>query len=1098
MHCFSYQNILLNLFPGNELEGGMTNIYLRLRGSTTLEVTPLLGPTAPGKIFLEGDTFQIRGHWLGIDFKVELALAQESSAWFWHVELTNTKSELVTVDLIYTHDLALALSDVIGCNEYFVSQYLDYRSLLHAQRGVVLAARQNLPMNGGHPWALVGSLRQGVGFANDAWQLFGFNRPQKNLPLALGHEHLPNQILQHEHSLAAVQDSPIDINAGDRVRAGFFGFFSTDHSLASSDKDLDIVNQVLELVEAKASDTSNSSMAASKFQVSRDLNLTSERQSRDSLFTQCRSLSCLDLTERDLLRFWPGPCRQKEMKGPDWLSFFWGSNVHVVSKVKEMEVLRPHGLIMRTGAQLFPEENSLTTTVWMSGVFNSMVTQGNTSTNRILSPTKSYLNLFRSYGQRIFVEQGGEYLLLEVPSAFEMNPQCCRWIYKHEGGVIEVRTDAAIHSHELNLEISVVEGSPCRFLITEQLAADKGRYPLFHWQTEEDLPLGSELVELGDERLFLDGQSRGLNYRCLMTSIGQSFHWRMSSGLQDTKKSKEDGRVSGLGVADREGTHLSQVTFSTDLLLVPPQESPLATHIHGLQDSIPWMKHNALIHFLAPRGLEQYVAGAWGTRDVTQGPVELLRSMGEMAAWRKVLLEVFSAQNFAGDWPQWFMFFEEQKYIRSGECHSDIVFWPLLSLAEYLIDSEDAQLLEEKVNYFDKPHEGGSGDFTIWHHLESAMSLIDRSCIAGTPVVAYGNGDWDDSMVAIDMGMRQRLCSSWTVTLQYQTLMTLAKALRRLGFVDKAQQLTQKAELVREFFQEHLMVDGVIAGFVEFGVGGEKNYLIHPKDQQTGVRYRLIPMVHGILSEILSPEQIEPTLNIVRDHLVSPDGARLSDRPLVYRGGPRKLFDRAESSAFFGREIGLMYNHAHLRYAQSLAVCGRSEEFFVALDQAHAIGFCHRLSRANIRQLNCFYSSSDALFNDRYQSFQNYDEIKQGEVRFEGGWRIYSSGPGLFLRLVHDYFLGLRRGSKYFIFDPVIEKSLDGLRVHTAFDNHRVEIVYRVKEKGCGLRRLVVNGDELKWQREVNPYRLGGGAILIGDLFQSYHKDQNEMIIEVD
>ena len=38
-----------------------------------------------------------------------------------------------------------------------------------------------------------------------------------------------------------------------------------------------------------------------------------------------------------------------------------------------------------------------------------------------------------------------------------------------------------------------------------------------------------------------------------------------------------------------------------------------------------------------------------------------------------------------------------------------------------------------------------------------------------------------------------------------------------------------------------------------------------------------------------------------------PDGARLMDRPIAYHGGPETIFRRAESAAFFGREIGLMY-----------------------------------------------------------------------------------------------------------------------------------------------------------------------------------------------
>ena len=49
------------------------------------------------------------------------------------------------------------------------------------------------------------------------------------------------------------------------------------------------------------------------------------------------------------------------------------------------------------------------------------------------------------------------------------------------------------------------------------------------------------------------------------------------------------------------------------------------------------------------------------------------------------------------------------------------------------------------------------------------------------------------------------------------------------------------------------------------------------------------------------------------------------DRPVAYHGGAETIFRRAESAAFFGREIGLMYVHAHLRYAEAMAMLGEPE-----------------------------------------------------------------------------------------------------------------------------------------------------------------------------
>jgi 1,2-beta-oligoglucan phosphorylase len=75
-------------------------------------------------------------------------------------------------------------------------------------------------------------------------------------------------------------------------------------------------------------------------------------------------------------------------------------------------------------------------------------------------------------------------------------------------------------------------------------------------------------------------------------------------------------------------------------------------------------------------------------------------------------------------------------------------------------------------------------------------------------------------------------------------------------------------------------------------------------------------MERGIVSGIFTPEQAASHLELICRHLTGPDGARLMDRPLKYSGGIEKIFRRAESSTFFGREIGLMYVHEHIRYAE--------------------------------------------------------------------------------------------------------------------------------------------------------------------------------------
>jgi hypothetical protein len=100
-------DMMLNLFLGNETEGGPSNLYLRRHGKV-IEVMPLLGPRSPAAARCDERSLTFSGEWRGIRFVTSMMLAESASAWFWHVELENAGSVAKTVDLVYVQDLALA------------------------------------------------------------------------------------------------------------------------------------------------------------------------------------------------------------------------------------------------------------------------------------------------------------------------------------------------------------------------------------------------------------------------------------------------------------------------------------------------------------------------------------------------------------------------------------------------------------------------------------------------------------------------------------------------------------------------------------------------------------------------------------------------------------------------------------------------------------------------------------------------------------------------------------------------------------------------------------------------------------------------------
>ena len=1086
-------DIMLNLFLGNEADGGLANIHLRRHGDP-VETTPLLGPVSPASYEADARGFTARGRWRDIRFQVRLVLADGVPGWFWHVELENVGKSSVTCDLIHTQDIGLAHYGAIRLNEFYVSQYVDHSPLEHSKLGVAVASRQNQSMGGRCPWTVTGSLGRGTAYATDALQFHGLVTRAGGTPPALS-AGLPGKRLQHEHSMVAIQDAPLVLKPGEKKRSGFFGWFVVNKSEATSQEDVAVIDAALALAEAAFPLQSKSTPDAAKRAA--------------GLFASAPLLESLTLDAGMTARLFGNEPRHVEESDQGVLSFFTANRTHVVLKAKELAVLRPHGHLLRTGSSLVPDETALTSTAWMNGVFHSMVTQGHVSINRFLSTCHTYLGLFRSHGQRVFVELEGRWHLLGVPSAFEMALDSCRWIYRHRGGVIEVVSTAPDHTHELLLTLTVLEGPPCRFLISHHVAMNgddgsqaiplrkevRGRGTFVRAIPDSDVgsrfpdggffvsPSGDTVVEMtgGDELLFEDGVSRNQPFLCLITSPSRAASLVIEGHLLDAKAA-----TLKAGFWD---------SLTAGVRVEVPGACPLGAAAARTADILPWYIHNALVHYLSPRGLEQYSGGGWGTRDVCQGPVELLLALGRLEPIRDLLCRVFRQQNGDGDWPQWFMFFDRERQIRPGDSHGDIVYWPLVALAEYLTATGDAGLLDERLPFFHGGGDAAAERGTVWQHVERALGLIRRRVIAGTHLAAYGHGDWNDSLQPARAEMRERLCSSWTVTLNYQTCTALAGALRHVGQHERAGEMQAMADVVLEEFQRILIVDGVIAGFAYFHEGGNTDFLLHPGDKITGLSYSVLPMVHAIINDMLTPEQAEAHLALIRKHLLGPDGARLFDRPLAYHGGPQKYFQRAESASFFGREIGIMYTHAHLRYCEALARHGDAEAFFVALGQAIPIGVQEFVPTATLRQANCYFSSSDAAFADRYEAFDSYDRVKRGEVPLEGGWRVYSSGAGIAVRLVWQCFLGIRIESASVVIDPVIPVILDGLIADLPLEGRKLEVTYRVTRTGSGPVSITLNGEALPFTRVENRYRTGGARIVREDFAKRLQDDLNQLVV---
>jgi 1,2-beta-oligoglucan phosphorylase len=972
-HVAEGRRIMVNRTLGSPLAGSMGRLCLRI-GGIAPRVLPVAGAQARCRIGATSERCVWQGESGGVGHVVTLQLHAEENLWLWHVQVHNGREHTLAADAILIQDLGLGEPGFLMNNEAYASQYLDHHIARDARMGPVLMGRQNLAQGGEHPWVAHGCLEGAVGYATDFLQLMGpAYRDADQFAISFG-TNLASVRLQHESACAALQSNPVTLAAGASASWTFFGLYRADHSGASADADLALIEKVAQ-VRAGARPPAMQLSAPPR-----------------SVLLDAHCALAEPLSERALRARYPQQTDIERADG-EMLSFFTRGETdsrHIVLREKERQVVRRHGAILVSGPRMLPDDGMLCLTCWMHGVFGAQLTLGNTSFHRLWSVSRDPYNITRGSGLRMLVDAGDGWRLLAVPSVFEIGLADCRWIYLL--GERTLTISAVVSGDEPAAQWRVtVEGPPCRFLVfghvvlgeqefahAAQLAIDSGqkrfsfrpepggmwsqRYPAAIYHLVTSTPECIEAIG-SDELLHGDRTAHTGGYAVLQTVPTNELVFAVVGSLTDPRDAERLAAkyANPLADASMQGgaiAHWHSVTRGIRI------RSPVPAAGAGAMDTIfPWLVHDAIVHLTVPHGLEQYTGGAWGTRDICQGPMELLLALEHDETARTILRIVF-AQQYAqrGDWPQWFML-EPYSAIQDREAHGDVIIWPLKALCDYLEATGDFAILEEPVPWRREDNlEPTAAADPVAVHIDKLIATVRQRFVPGTSLIRYGNGDWNDSLQPVDPAKRDWMVSSWTVALLYEQLCRYAEVLRRSGRSDGATPQALAAAM-REDFNHFLIRDGTVAGYGEFSpAGGLPELLLHPADRRTGVRYSLLPMTQAILGALFTPEQVRHHLGLIRTHLSFPDGVRLMDRPLAYHGGPQVTFQRAESAAFFGREIGLMYTHAHLRYAQTMAVLGEAQEMWDALLLVNPIAATDRLPQATLRQRNAYFSSSDADF----------------------------------------------------------------------------------------------------------------------------------------
>jgi cellobiose phosphorylase len=1084
---FVHANIMLNQFQGSAREGSVNNIWLRVYEGGKPAVQPLLGLYSGSHILRAPDQLVYTGAFNGVGYTVTFRLPKPG-LWFWKIDLEGPGK---TVDLLYGQDTGIAAKAAVLTNELYIAQYLDHRPLT-GERGWVVCSRQNQDQNGLFPYLQQGMIRgRTAAFSTDGIQFFGLSYRGTHVPRAL-FEDLPSRKVQGEFSYTALQSEKVTLKGGKTL--AFYGIFRSDHREAV--QEIEFAAEIEESYRSAFEDTS----AGKDLTAGADLKELKPLRIRKVFASPPYTSPPWDKAVTDC--FFPSRFLEEWDNEGELLSFFTADHAHVVLQAKELRTERPHGTIITTKInEKEVDVRLITSTAYLYGIFNGQTTAGNTSFHKFLSAARGQFNLLKNSGQRIYVKINGVFSLLTLPAAFEMGMNYARWFYPVEDDTLVISSFAAADSMDIVLNLHSVRGRARDFIITHQLVLgdnefrtpvdvetiENGLSPILRFRPDQsvrkespypglhyDLHIPGVSFTWSDDRIFFeDGEPK--NGTLLTVAINGIDHFQI---IIQGRLEEEPAWLAALYDFDGEKKKYAEFweRFSGGFHLELDNNEPgilAGSEVKQLNETAFWFSHNALVHFAVPHGLEQPGGAAWGTRDVCQGPLEYFLAFGHFSLARSTLLIIFSHQFLeTGEWPQWFMF--DRYTVNAGECHGDIVFWPLKALADYIAASGDEGLLREMVPW--RRHDTRSGEEApVLLHIKKAVAHIESRLVRGTALVSYASGDWDDTLQPVEEKMKEGLVSTWTQALGIQTLRTLAEAVKTLE-EEYAAHLESLAEQMARDFEKFFIKDKIIAGFLRFD-NDKPVWLLHPADQVTGIHYRLIPLTRSIIAEIVDREQGLWNVRVIDEQLRDLDGVRLMDRPARYDGGPSRLFRRAEQAANVGREIGLHYVHAHIRWLEALAKLGLHESLWDGLFRINPIALTSRVPLALPRQRNMYFSSSDGDFADRYQFSEQFSLLREGRIPVKGGWRLYSSGPGIYLRQIVSNILGIRLVRGGIVIDPVLPPALDGLRFTFTCYSQKILFAYAIRRGERRELEVSRNGKPLAGDPESTRYR--GGTFFI-------------------
>lgn len=431
-----------------------------------------------------------------------------------------------------------------------------------------------------------------------------------------------------------------------------------------------------------------------------------------------------------------------------------------------------------------------------------------------------------------------------------------------------------------------------------------------------------------------------------------------------------------------------------------------------------WSKYQAISCRLWAKAAYYQISGGIGYRDQLQDSLVFLQSNPELT--KKQILLHAEHQFFKGDVYHWWLTIHS--WGPRGNCSDDFLWLPF-AVIEYINETGDYKIIEEKARYVDSDQQD-----TLYIHIKKAIfRSIELTSPRGVPLM--GDHDWNDGLSAVGHDLKGE--SFWVSEFLYDILNKLESIIDYEKDDEFKRVVLEKKELTKKTFNEYGW-DG------EYFLQATNDYgeLIGSHTCKEG-RVFLNPQIWSVISDITTADRKKMAMEAVSKYLLKDYGALLLYPAYEHPNSEIGYITRYAPGL---RENGGVYTHAATWASWAYALMGDHERAYQAYLGINPIN--------RTKDIDTFKS-------EPYVTPGNSDgPISPYYGR--GGWSWYSGSAQWMHNVAVKAILGIKGDSHGIYINPCLPKEMDGYSYQRMFNHSKVNILVKYGDK----ESLVVNGQE--------------------------------------